>query len=138
MPDDPPSDPYDPYHDQEWKPGSHLFPKRPHPKQGTRKRDKWGFCRHCNHGTHLKCNRCEHWCCQNCAKLRKKKGTVGVYILHCYPRCVLRRTFTVTVGSKSDLAEVASELTRATLNGAPLPYLGGLGRAILDSFKGGK
>lgn len=118
-----PSDPYSPFHDQPWVQGAHVFPKRPNPKQGTRKRDKWGFCRHCNHGTNLKCNRCEHWCCKDCSKLRKKKDTIGVYILHCYPRCVLRRTFQVT--GVSDLERVGSEFARAALNGAPLPHMGG-------------
>lgn len=73
--------------------------KTPNPRQGKRKRDKWGFCRMCQFkqdgkgtGTVIKCHKCEHWVCKECCTLRRKKGEVGVYFVHCSPRCILRIT----------------------------------------------
>lgn len=78
-----------------------------HPRQGKRKRDKWGWCRLCQYtklisdddgcqaprgtGTSIKCHKCGHWVCKDCCVLRKRKGEEGVYFVHCSPRCIKRR-----------------------------------------------
>jgi hypothetical protein len=69
---------------------SRYFPKTFSPRQGTRKRDTWGLCKHCGHPSRFRCHKCEAWACQDCITLRAQPGRVGAYLARCLYRCRVR------------------------------------------------
>jgi hypothetical protein len=68
-----------------------LVPKAVHPRQGLRKRDRWGLCKECGTPSAFRCSRCHNWrCAQTCIRLRALPGRIGHYAAVCFPRCRLR------------------------------------------------
>src|SRR5262245_22454013 len=72
-----------------------------HPRQGKRKKDRWGKCRLCTTLPlkrdrerwlcgYFRCAKCQHWLCWDHLQLRKVRDQIGIYRLTCKPACVLR------------------------------------------------
>lgn len=61
------------------------------PRQGKRKKDRWGLCMECGHPTAIRAACCKHWRCQDHLTLRRVPGQIGIYRVRCLPKCRLRR-----------------------------------------------
>jgi hypothetical protein len=71
------------------------------PRQGKRKRDRWGPCKECGLPSEHRCDVCGNWRCFGVraafyaagiehGALRKVKGSLGLYRFKCKPACRLR------------------------------------------------
>jgi hypothetical protein len=84
---------------------SALFPRTFAPRQGQRKRDRWGPCKACGYPAGYVCAKCSSWRCASCVRFRAAPGRSGLYFAHCLPRCQARMN--------PDVAERVRALTRA-------------------------